>query len=84
MSAWKAGEVQWFDVDSGEGMIIDKEDGTSYYVHYSSIQSTDKFKKLEKGKDVKFSLYENLYMKQVDKVIVEKSKRSKRPRELTL
>lgn len=68
MSAWKAGEVQWFDENSGEGMIIDKEDGTSYYVHYSAIQSNTKFKKLEKGKNVKFQLYENLYMKQVDKV----------------
>ena len=68
MSAWKAGEVQWFDENSGEGMIIDKEDGSSYYVHYSAIQSTHKFKKLEKGKEVMFRLYENLYMKQVDKV----------------
>ncbi len=68
MSAWKAGEVQWFDENTGEGMIIDKEDGTSYYVHYSAIQSNKKFKKLEKGKDVKYQLYENLYMKQVDKV----------------
>lgn len=68
MSAWKAGEVQWFDENSGEGMIIDKEDGTSYYVHYSAIQSKSKFKKLEKGREVKFRLYENLYMKQVDEV----------------
>lgn len=68
MSAWKAGEVQWFDTMSGEGMIIDKEDGTSYYVHYSAIDSNAKFKKLEKGKKVKFTLYENLYMKQVDKI----------------
>lgn len=68
MSAWKAGEVQWFDENSGEGMIIDKEDGSSYYVHYSAIQSKTKFKKLEKGKEVKFKLYENLYMKQVDEV----------------
>ena len=68
MSGWKAGEVQWFDENSGEGMIIDKEDGTSYYVHYSAIRSKKKFKKLEKGSEVKFQLYENLYMKQVDKV----------------
>ncbi len=68
MSAWKAGEVQWFDEDSGEGMIVDKEDGISYYVHYSAIESKQKFKKLAKGTEVKFQLYENLYMKQVDKV----------------
>jgi len=69
MSAWKAGKVQWFDLEKGEGMIIDKEDGTSYYFHYSAIESKQKFKKLDKGRDVKFQLYENLYMKQVDKVI---------------
>jgi cold shock CspA family protein len=68
MSAWKAGEVQWFDESSGEGMIIDKEDGTSYYVHYSAIRSKQKFKKLEKGKEVKFKLYETSFLKQVDEV----------------
>ena len=67
--AWKDGTVQWFDLEKGEGMIIDREDGTSYYVHYSAIDSEQKFKKLEKGREVKFQLYENLYMKQVDKVI---------------
>lgn len=69
MSAWKNGRVQWFDLERGEGMIIDKEDGSSYYFHYSAIQSKDKFKKVEKGRQVKFKLYENLYMKQVDKLV---------------
>mgnify|MGYP003667665799 FL=1 len=68
MSAYKAGEVQWFDLEKGEGMIIDKEDGTSYYFHYSAIESKQKFKKLEKGEQVKFRLYENLYMRQVDSI----------------
>ena len=69
MSAWKDGKVQWFDLEKGEGMIIDKEDGSSYYFHYSAIESKQKFKKLDKGREVKFQLYENLYMKQVDKVV---------------
>lgn len=68
MSAWKAGKVQWFDLEKGEGMVIDKDDGSSYYFHYSAIQTKEKFKKVEKGSDVKFQLYENLYMKQVDKI----------------
>lgn len=68
MSAWKAGKVQWFDIEKGEGMIVDLKDGSSYYVHYSAIESKEKFKKLEKGEEVKFSLYENLYSKQVDRV----------------
>jgi len=65
---WKTGKVHWFDNSSGEGMVIDSKDGTSYYFHYSSIESKEEFKKIEKGSDVKFTLYENLYMKQVDKI----------------
>lgn len=76
MSAWKAGEVQWFDENSGEGMIIDKEDGASYYVHYSAIETKEKFKRLDKGQQVIFRLYENRYMKQVDEVKPIKKRRS--------
>lgn len=65
---WKAGKVQWFDLEKGEGMIVDLKDGSSYYVHYSAIESKEKFKILEKGKEVKFSLYEDIFSKQVDKV----------------
>ncbi len=68
MTKWKLGSVLWFDKNSGEGIIVDSKDGASYYVHYSAIKSKQEFKTLEKGKKVKFQLYENLYMKQVDKV----------------
>lgn len=68
MSAWKAGKVQWFDEESGEGMLIDEIDGQSYYVHYSTIVSEKTHKKLMKGKKVKYQLYENLYSKRVDRV----------------
>ena len=68
MSVWKAGEVQWFDDTSGEGMIIDSEDGTPYYVHYSTIVSEKTHKKLQKGKKVEYRLYENLYSKRVDQI----------------
>jgi cold shock CspA family protein len=68
ISNLRKGVVNWFDKNAGEGSIIDKEHGISYYVHYSAIQSKDKFKNLEKGQVVEFSLYENLYMKQVDEV----------------
>lgn len=68
MSEYRKGIVHWFDVNAGEGSIIDKENGISYYVHYSAIDSDDKFKKLDKGQQVDFLLYENLYMKQVDVV----------------
>lgn len=68
MSAWKAGKVQWFDEKSGEGMIVDLEDGTPYYVHYSTIVSEETHKKLKKGKKVEYQLYENIYSKRVDRV----------------
>ena len=68
MSAWKAGKVQWFDDLTGEGMITDTGDGNTYYVHYSAIESKKKRKTLKKGGKVKFKLYINRYLKQVDKV----------------
>ena len=77
VSKWRNGTVLWFDESSGEGMILDKEDGTSYYVHRSAIRSKQKLKKLEKDKEVKFKLYETSFLKQVDEV-KEDSKESKR------
>lgn len=77
MSEYRKGIVHWFDVNAGEGAIIDKEDGVSYYVHYSAIDTKDKFKKLDKGQLVDFLLYENLYMKQVDVVKPIKKKRTR-------
>jgi cold shock CspA family protein len=77
MSEYRTGIVHWFDVNAGEGAIIDKEDGISYYVHYSAIDTKDKFKKLDKGQLVDFLLYENLYMKQVDVVKPIKKKRTR-------
>lgn len=77
MESYKKGVVHWFDINAGEGSIIDKEDGISYYVHYSAIDSKDKFKKLDKGQHVEFLLYENLYMKQVDVVRPIKRRRTR-------
>jgi len=68
MSAWKAGKIQWFDETSEEGMIVDLKDGTPYYVHISAVDKK-KIKKMSKGKEVKFKLYENLYSKQVEDVM---------------
>ena len=78
MSKYRTGVVHWVDVNAGEGSIIDKVEGISYYVHYSAINSKDKFKKLEKGQLVEFKLYENLYMKQVDEVrVINKKKKGR-------
>jgi cold shock CspA family protein len=76
MSKYRAGIVHWFDINAGEGAIIDSHSGMSYYVHYSAIKSKEKFKKLSKGELVEFILYENLYMSQVDEVwTIKKTKR---------
>ena len=77
MSKFRKGIVHWFDINAGEGSIIDKEDGVSYYVHYSAIDTKEKFKKLDKGQLVEFVLYENLYMRQVDVVKPIKKRRVK-------
>jgi cold shock CspA family protein len=65
----KLGYVQWFDDSSGEGSICCPIDNCCYYVHWSAIKyGPEGAKTLEKFQPVKFSLYENLYMKQVDSI----------------
>lgn len=65
----KLGYVQWFDNTSGEGMIMCPSDKYSYYVHWSAIKyGVAGSKILDKHAPVEFTLYENLYMKQVDTI----------------
>lgn len=61
----KSGKIKWFDRDKGEGELIDIKTNTTFYFHYTAIP---KNKTVEKNQTVKFSLYENLYMSQVDKI----------------
>lgn len=64
----KLGYVVWFD-ESGEGEIRCPSDKATYYVHWSAIKfGVQGAKTLDKHAPVEFELYENLYMKQVDKV----------------
>jgi cold shock CspA family protein len=58
MSAWKAGKVQWFDDESGKGMILDLKDGRMFFVNYQAINTTKKWKSLKEDQDVKFKLIE--------------------------
>jgi hypothetical protein len=78
MSKWQKGKVQWFDKSSGEGMVVG-DNGEAYYVHYSTIVPLEKRpqtlsskprqrKNLDAGKEVKFTIYENLYSKSIEKV----------------
>lgn len=64
---WKLGTVHWFDEKSGEGMIK-SEDGKNYYVHYSAIDSKDKWKSLKDKTKVKYQLVDDLTFSQISKV----------------
>jgi cold shock CspA family protein len=64
---WQFGTVRWFDDLKGEGLIRD-QNGNSFYVHYSAIETDKKRKSLKKGTEVKFKLLEDSHYTQVDKV----------------
>jgi CspA family cold shock protein len=64
---WQLGTVRWFDDVKGEGLIRD-ENGKSFYVHYSAIQSEKKHKTLREESEVKFQLLEDSHYTQVAKV----------------
>ena len=65
--SWILGTVHWFDDKSGEGMIK-SDDGHSYYVHYSAIDSKKKWKALEEKSKVKFQLIDDITFTQVSRV----------------
>lgn len=65
--AWQLGTVHWFDEKSGEGMIK-ANDGQSYYVHYSAIDSDKKWKSLKEKKKVKFQLIDDVTFTQIARV----------------
>jgi len=65
---WQLGTVHWFDEKSGEGMIK-SDDGQSYYVHYSAIDSSKKWKSLKDKKKVKFQIVDDVTFKQVSRVV---------------
>lgn len=70
MSAeWKHGKILWFDDLSGDGMVID-QDGNDFYFHWSAIytETPDKRRKVKENKKVKFTVYDDGYSTQADKV----------------
>lgn len=64
---WQLGTVRWFDELKGEGVIRD-ENGNSFFVHYSAIETEKKRKNLKQGKEVKFQLLVDSHFTQVDRV----------------
>lgn len=77
MTTWHKGTVEWFDSTAGEGVVRDVKDGSSYYVHYSTIQprgdrrtikNGHEKRNLKPGNDVRFQIFATPYAKQVGKI----------------
>lgn len=49
------GTVKWFSDDKGYG-FISREDGDDVFVHYSNIESNERFKTLAEGAQVEFEI----------------------------
>lgn len=64
----KTGIVKWFDKKSGEGVVTDDKTGISYYVHYSAIDSKDKWRVLNDKAGVVFSIIDDISFQQVNYV----------------
>jgi cold shock CspA family protein len=70
-TTWRNGVVHWFDELTGDGLIKD-QDGKSYYVHYSAIQSSSDWRTLEDKQKVSFKLVKTARSSQVSHVKVKK------------
>lgn len=64
---WKLGKVRWFNDLKGEGLIRDEE-GNSFYIHYSAIESKKRWKTLKKNGNVRFQLLEDPHFTQILKL----------------
>lgn len=65
--SWQLGTVHWFDEKSGEGMIK-SDDGNTYYVHYSAIDSKKKWKSLKEKAPVEFQIIDDVTFAQVSRI----------------
>ncbi|MCX6178744.1 MAG: cold shock domain-containing protein [Chlorobiales bacterium] len=64
-------KVKWFDGKKGYGFLVNPEGGDDIFVHFSAIQSEQKFKSLNQDADVDFELDKSqrgLYAKNVREV----------------
>ena len=69
------GTVKWFNNSKGYGFLV-SEDGTEFFVHYSGINTTEKFKSLAEDENVVFDVVDTEKGRQAINVtvVVETSK----------
>ena len=65
------GTVKWFDSKKGFGFIT-PEKGKDVFVHYSAIESGDKYKELIEGDKVEFDIVQGAKGEQASNVILQK------------
>lgn len=68
---WIKGVVRWFDSASGRG-VVQSLDGEVYSVHYSAIQTKQRWKTLREKKAVSFQIFPDPDYKMVLKVKEER------------
>ena len=51
------GIVRWFNADKGYGFISTENDG-DVFVHYTALEDTGEYRKLDEGQEVEFEIVE--------------------------
>ena len=51
------GIVKWFKADKGYGFISTENDG-DVFVHYTALEDTGEYRKLDEGQEVEFEIVE--------------------------
>lgn len=49
------GIVKWFNADKGYGFISTENDG-DVFVHYTALEDTGEYRKLDEGQEVEFEI----------------------------